>query len=112
MLPVPVGLRLEEATAASAAFATSCPRESDPTGADMWLAMETRFLGVRDGPGDGWRGLFGEEGAEPLRCRKRVSSGGGVVDSSGDTERYEFELEGVGARWLSRSVSEPERVSV
>lgn len=35
MLPVPVGLRLEDATAASAASATSFPRESDPTGADM-----------------------------------------------------------------------------
>jgi len=35
MLPVAVGLRLEEATAASAASATSFPRASDPTGADM-----------------------------------------------------------------------------
>lgn len=67
---------------------------------------------MREGPGDGWRALFGEEGSEIMRCRRRVSSGGGVVDSSGDTERKEFEFEGVGARWLSRSVSEPESVSL
>lgn len=96
----PVGLVLEAATAARAAFVTS-----------LTPASETEFMPIDvllllGDNGDGrctaemeFRSLLGESGAESSRCRTLVE-GGGVTERSTNSSPW----------LLSRSVSDPEGV--
>lgn len=77
---LPVGLVLEEAIAARAAFVASLTPTSESIPGDVLL-----FLGDN---GDGrctaeieFRSLLGESGAESSRCRTLVA-GGGVIECS------------------------------
>ena len=98
---LPVGLVLEEATAARAAFVTSLTPISETA------FVPTDVLLLRGDSGDGrctaeteFRSLLGESGAESNRCRTLVA-GGGVTERSTNSSPW----------WLSRSVSDPEGVA-
>lgn len=95
---LPVGLVLEAATAARAAFVASLTPISE-----MAFTPNDILLLLGDN-GDGrctveieFRSLLGESGAESNRCRTLVT-GGGVTERSMNSS----------SRWFSRSVSDPE----